>query len=650
MGEVFRAHDNDTDRVVAIKLLSAHLAEDPEYRQRFQREAHTAAGLNEPHVVPIHNYGEIDGRLYVDMRLIEGHDLGALLLESGGRLHPERAVVIVEQVAAALNAAHRAGLIHRDVKPSNILVAERDFTYLIDFGIARAAADTGQTVGALAYMAPERFSGITDHRADIYSLACVLYECLTGQRPYPGDSPEQQVAGHLTAPPPRPTLICPDVPPGFDAVIARGMAKDPNQRYQSALELAADARAALAGAPAAAVGPWPQAPTAYPVPVHRPARSAGVRVANVLLALLTLLIGTYLLAVLVAGHDRPEHTVDQQGGTRVTLMARTPDGTPPSREALSQAQRIIAARAKGLGITGAQVVIDGQNLVVTAPGNNADEVRQLSQTARLYLRPVIQSIPAQPAPPQPPTGPGQAPPTPQAPPAPAEPHQTLAERVAAEKAWRQSTRQGVQFLGLQLQATHCDQPDILAGNDDPTLPLVTCSTDHKVAYLLAPSILGGDQIQDAVSARRQTGQGYVVDLQFKPAAATIWADFTASHVGTQTAFTLDSQVVSAPVIQEAIPGGRTQISGGDPPFSASSARQLATDLKYGSLPLAFESSEAQPVPPNPHAARPSLLSDVLSPPVGVVAALIALALVLIGVLLYVNIRARVKRQAADVTR
>ena len=117
-------------------------------------------------------------------------------------------------------------------------------------------------------------------------------------------------------------------------------------------------------------------------------------------------------------------------------------------------------------------------------------------------------------------------------------------------------------------ATQCDKDDMLAGNDDPNLPLVTCSTDHKAVYLLAPSIISGDQIENASSSMNQRGIGYVVDLQFKPAAANVWADFTAAHVGEQTAFTLDSQVVSAPRINEAIPGGRTQISGGDPPFTA----------------------------------------------------------------------------------
>ncbi|MGH3960743.1 protein kinase domain-containing protein [Mycobacterium sp.] len=250
MGEVFRAYNTVTDRVVAIKLLPAHLADDPEFQRRFRREAHTAAGLNDPHVVPIHNYGEIDGQLYVDMRLIEGGDLGSVIADDGGRLTPARAVAIIEQVAAALDAAHEVGLVHRDVKPSNILLTARNFVYLIDFGIARAAnqtalTSTGHTVGTLAYMAPERFSGTIDPRSDVYSLACVLHECLTGHRPYPGDSLEQQLAGHLNTPPPRPSIRFPDIPPAFDAVIARGMAKNLDERYRTATELAEAARAAL---------------------------------------------------------------------------------------------------------------------------------------------------------------------------------------------------------------------------------------------------------------------------------------------------------------------------------------------------------------------------------------------------------------------
>jgi predicted Ser/Thr protein kinase len=256
MGEVWRAFDTATDRVVAVKLLPVHLADDDVYQQRFRREARAAASLNEPHVVPIHDFGEIDGRLYVDMRLIEGRDLQAIL--GGGPVEPKRAVGIIDQIASALRAAHRIGLVHRDVKPSNILVTEDDFAYLIDFGIARTAGQTGLTstgamVGTWWYMAPERLSGASaDARADVYALTCVLHECLTGQPPYPGDSMEQQVTAHLTVEPPKPSTINLAIPAAFDEVIARGMAKDPDERYQTARELADAASQALTVPPKAA--------------------------------------------------------------------------------------------------------------------------------------------------------------------------------------------------------------------------------------------------------------------------------------------------------------------------------------------------------------------------------------------------------------
>jgi serine/threonine protein kinase len=157
MGEVWRAFDVDTDRIVAIKVLPAHLFDDEMFQQRFRREAHAAARLNSPHVIPIHCYGEIYGRLYVDMRLIEGRDLQAVLAE--GPLDPTRAVRIIEQAALALHAAHEVGLIHRDAKPSNILLDKDDFAYLSDFGIARAMDETrltstGNAIGTFHHMAP----------------------------------------------------------------------------------------------------------------------------------------------------------------------------------------------------------------------------------------------------------------------------------------------------------------------------------------------------------------------------------------------------------------------------------------------------------------------------------------------------------------
>jgi preprotein translocase subunit SecD len=451
--------------------------------------------------------------------------------------------------------------------------------------------------------------------------------------------------------------------------------------------------------------------------------SAPVHPYRYLTLFLILLIGAYLLVFLTGDKQaKPKLGIDLQGGTRVTLTARTPDGSAPTREALMQAQEIISSRVNGLGVSGSEVVVDGNNLVITVPGNDGNEARNLGQTARLYIRPVIHAIPAQgqgqqppagqappgavpgapgvpgappgmppliapaepeapitpptpgqpahpappgaetppaqPAPPAPapqprpypqdppptpepspePGGPGPAPepgpaPASPAPPGPASPKPNpnpnqkadLAQRISDEKQLRQSTDQQIQLLALQFQATRCNEEDVLAGNDDPKLPLVTCSQDHKQVYLLDKSIISGEQIQDASSGLEQQRGEYVVDVQFKSDASNVWADFTAANIGTQTAFTLDSQVVSAPEIQEAIPGGRTQITGH---FTADSARELANVLKYGSLPLSFESSEAQTV---------SATLGLTSLRAGLIAGAIGLSLVLLYSLLYYRV-------------
>lgn len=253
MGEVYEAHDGEKDRTVALKILREEYAEDERFRARFLRESHAAANLQEPHVVPIHDWGEIDGNLYIDMRLVRGQTLQDLV--NACPLDPHRAVAIIEQVAAALDAAHAQGLIHRDVKPQNIIVTDADFAYLLDFGIAQAQGDSsltqaGMQIGSFGYMAPERFGETPCTPAsDIYSLACVLYEALTGDSPFPTNSYEQLITAHLTAPPPRPSLVRAGVPTTLDAVIARGMAKEPDERYGSAGALAAPPGAPCRQAP-----------------------------------------------------------------------------------------------------------------------------------------------------------------------------------------------------------------------------------------------------------------------------------------------------------------------------------------------------------------------------------------------------------------
>jgi serine/threonine-protein kinase len=250
MGEVYEAQDTVKDRVVALKLLPESVSHDPVFRKRLQREAHSAGRLQEPHVVPIHDYGEIDGTLFVDMRMISGSDLRKLL-KNFGPLTPARAVAVVRQIASALDAAHESGIMHRDVKPENILITREDFGYLVDFGIANAASDEkltemGTAVGTYAYMAPERFTNDeVTYRADIYALACVLYECLAGSQPFSGDSVGTVITAHLMQPIPRPSVARPGIPAGFDDVIARGMAKQPDERFASAGDLAMAATAAL---------------------------------------------------------------------------------------------------------------------------------------------------------------------------------------------------------------------------------------------------------------------------------------------------------------------------------------------------------------------------------------------------------------------
>jgi len=257
MGVVYLAHDPRLRRNVALKLLSPELAEDEAFRARLLRESQLAASLDHPNVVPVYESGEMDGLLYIAMRYVPGTDLRALLRVEGG-LAPQRALTLVEQVASALDAAHERGLVHRDVKPSNILLTgkpEHEHCYLADFGLStstsdRSVADPGRIVGTIDYVAPEQIrGGDVDGRADVYSLACLLYECLVGDVPFRRPSDVAVIYAHLEEPLPTASEREPSLPAALDPVLARGTAKAPDDRWQTCGELVDATRAALGDRP-----------------------------------------------------------------------------------------------------------------------------------------------------------------------------------------------------------------------------------------------------------------------------------------------------------------------------------------------------------------------------------------------------------------
>ncbi|MBQ9056421.1 protein translocase subunit SecD [Rhodococcus sp. (in: high G+C Gram-positive bacteria)] len=383
----------------------------------------------------------------------------------------------------------------------------------------------------------------------------------------------------------------------------------------------------------------------------------------------------------------PKLGIDLQGGTRVTLTARTPDGSAPSQDSLKQAQEIIETRVNGLGVSGSEVVVDGDNLVITVPGDDSAQARSLGQTARLYIRPVTGSIdvatrdanrtatpeapaaetPATdaPAPEAPADGTqtpqnrpflAQDPTTPEATPAPqtttpaptgdapsdgTDEGDAAAAEIAAARALRQSSDPTVQQQAVA--NLDCSVADPLRGNDDPTLPLVACSQDGLNIYLLGPSIIDGQEIADASSVFNSQQSRHEISLSFKTTGSNTWAEFTSANIGKQAAFTLDSKVVSAPTIQGATPAGSaTSITGS---FTAESAKELANTLKYGSLPLSFAASEAETVSATLGLA--SLQAALIAGAVGLVLVLLyclvyyrmlgvltALSLILSGVMVY----------------
>ncbi|WP_298180016.1 protein translocase subunit SecD [Saccharomonospora sp.] len=398
------------------------------------------------------------------------------------------------------------------------------------------------------------------------------------------------------------------------------------------------------------------------------------------------------------GSPTPKLGIDLKGGTRVTLTARTPDGSDPSREQLQQARQIIENRVNGIGVSGAEVVLDGSNVVITVPGNEGEQAKTLGQTAKLGFRQVLAAVPAGGAGAQQPdpgtgsadgsdgegdtgtegtegengdgqgadsgsadssesgeSGGGGTPPGS----APAQQpdddqgddnggqngdgrtvQEETAEQIQEAKQWRQdvallpadptdqaAVQEAQQLQQQALMRLTCDPNalDPLAGNDDPNLPLVACNQDGTEKYVLSPVFLEGTSISDASAVYDPQQGGWVVNLSFNSQGADTWADFTAQNIGERAAFVLDTEVVSAPSINEAIAGGDTRISG---QFTQSEAHNLADVLKYGSLPLSFESSDATTV---------SATLGLATLKAGLIAGAIGLALVFVYCLVYYRI-------------
>jgi hypothetical protein len=251
MGVVYRAYDLRLKRPVALKLVAPSLARDEQFRERFARESELVMSLEHPNVVPIYDAGDVDGRVYLAMRLVDGTDLRSLL-RAEGALEPDRTIAICTQIAAALDAAHARGLVHRDVKPSNVLLDNSGHVYLADFGLTRTLDDEGsgvgedRAVGTPAYLAPEQLEGLpADGRADVYSLGCVLYECLTGEPVFPRDSRLAVAWAHLEEEPPRASKRRAGLPEAVDAVLGGALAKDPDQRFATCGALVSAAEDAL---------------------------------------------------------------------------------------------------------------------------------------------------------------------------------------------------------------------------------------------------------------------------------------------------------------------------------------------------------------------------------------------------------------------
>jgi serine/threonine-protein kinase len=368
MGVVYQAQHVHLGRTVALKLLAPELSESEDFRARFLRESRLAATLDHPGIVTIYDAGDVNGVLYLAMRFVRGTDLSAVLTQRGP-LSASESLAILEQVAAALDAAHAAQLVHRDVKPANVMI-EGQRCYLTDFGLTkRASSDSaqltaaGQFLGTVDYVAPEQIEGReVDGRADEYALGCVMFECLTGSRPYPRDSQVAILFAQLRDPPPRACELRPDLPEAIDAVIDRAMAKAPADRYATCGEMVAAAREALA-APAAPTVPvevdLPPAPpvTAQPATAPLPDEPSTAPLPPVATPLATAAAAAAAAPAQYAAPPPVDPPTAQLQPSPLPPQPAAPPASTPARR--RSPWPFVAAAALGLAVIAAVVVLAG---------------------------------------------------------------------------------------------------------------------------------------------------------------------------------------------------------------------------------------------------------------------------------------------------
>ena len=368
MGVVYRATEIALQRPVALKLIAEDFSGDRKFRERFQRESMLAASIDHPNVIPVYEAGEVDGELYIAMRFVDGTDLLQLVTRQGA-LPPHRAVRIVSQVAAALDAAHRRGLVHRDVKPGNVLLTgegDEEHAYLTDFGLVKTlegapgTTTAGHFVGTLDYSSPEAIQGQdADARSDVYSLACVLFFALTRTSPFLRDSNVGTMFAHVNEPAPKLLEANPELPPGLGAVVERALSKNPAERQQSAGEFARAAQEGLAAGGAAAKTPTP---TTTPVAEGPPRRNRalGIVLASVI-ALGLVAAGLAAAGVFKSDGEKPPAATAADTPTATATATATPQASTP---------KVVASIPAGKGPDGISVTDEGTVFVTDSSDGN----------------------------------------------------------------------------------------------------------------------------------------------------------------------------------------------------------------------------------------------------------------------------------------